>query len=235
MKAVRHEVRPTQQTDSHTCGYCAATSAYRYYGLDPQALELRTYLGTDHILPYNVPFRDQIEAWMGGTENTFSGTSPMDMFAVLYWDGFDVASATVGYPRYQNWLYDHLVNGDLAVAMMYSCLHWVLVTGMDDKGVWITDSCFTDDDFHDSGVKSCVYRLSHAEFAAEEHGVLMLRRNDDDPEVPKCREMGYSDFIREYARGLSFCAEILGKNIPRKLRNACHLLQKSKEESGLHV
>ena len=220
MKAIRHCVRPTRQTDSHTCGFCSANSAYRFYGLDPKDLELRKYLGTDHILPYNVPFRDQIEEWLGGTEFRLSGTSPMDMFAVLYWDGFYVASATAGYARYRDGLYDHLVNGDIAIAMMYSCYHWVLVVGMDDVGVWIADSYFTEAAFHEDGRDSRVYRLTHEQFAEEEHGVLLISRDDEDSEEPLLREMTYRDFVREYARGISFCGEVLGKNIPRMIRKA---------------
>ncbi|MCC5848950.1 MAG: hypothetical protein JJU29_12760 [Verrucomicrobia bacterium] len=220
---MKHKVPITRQTDNHTCGYCAACSAYRYYGLDPAALELRTYLGTDNILPYNVPFRDKIEAWMGGTDHALSGTSPMDLMAELYWDGFDVETATVGYARYRDWLHDHLRNGDLALSLMYSCLHWVVVCGMDAQGVWITDGYFTDSDFNGGGSRAHTYRLSHERFAEEEHGTFLISRDDDDGDF-LVRQMTNRDFIREYARGLSFIGEALGKNIPRVIRKRYALI-----------
>ncbi|MEX2382955.1 MAG: hypothetical protein WD490_11255 [Opitutales bacterium] len=208
-KSIKLKIVPDTQYEDHTCGLCAASAVYSFYGMDPEDYELRTYLGTDNILPYNFPGRDRIEAWMGGADNFFAGTLPPDMLAVLYWDGFSTRLLTNGYPRYRKRLHDHLQNGNPALAVVYGCLHWVVVTGIDDRGVWIADSL----SWEEFGNRRR-YRLPHEEFARDEHGLILVSR-DEQPGEHLVREMTYPAFAREYARGVAFGAAGLGRNVPR--------------------
>jgi len=223
-KAVKLKIRPDTQYEGHTCGLCAASAVYGFYGMDPEEYELRTYLGTNNILPYNFPARDRIEQWMGGADNFFAGTLPPDMLAVLYWDGFDTQTLATGYVRYRDRLHDHLENGEPALALLYGCFHWVVVTGMDEQGVWIADSI----GWQESWRGKPVYCLSHERFAAYEHGVILVSR-DDDQDERQIREMTYPAFAREYARGVAFGAAMLGRNVPRWLQTAMNSLVRRPE------
>ena len=209
MKSVKLKINPETQYEDHTCGLCAASAVYAHYGMDPEDYELRTYLGTDNILPYNFPARSRIEAWMGGPDNFFTGTLPPDMLAVLYWDGFDTETVVRSTPRTLDRLHDHLTNGDPALALMYGCCHWVVVTGMDDGGVWIADSILWDL----PGRRKQIYRLPYADFTRFQHGMILVSR-DDETDEGLIRDITYLDFAREYARGVAWAAAMFGKRIP---------------------
>ncbi len=211
MKTLKQSVTPLPQEENHTCGYCAAHAAYCYYGLNPEALELRTFLGTDHILPYNFPGRTRLENRLGGADNLFSGTWPMDMLAVLYWDGFDTEYVVKPYPAYHIRLRDHLENGDLALVILYDCYHWAVVSGLGPKGIQITDSIL----WGDSGRRRLTYWLEAETFALEEHGIILISRDENTG----IRNMTYPAFAREYARGVDFCAKIVGKTLGRKVKS----------------
>lgn len=214
---IRHKIRPTMQDEYHTCGFCAANSLYKYYGVDPEERLIRDYLGTDHLLPYRLPFREKIEELLGGMDSFWSGTSPMDLLAVLYWDGFDTSLRTGRYSSYRDELHTHLRNGDVAIAIMYSCYHWVVISGMDKKGVWVVDGMFTAKDMEPgSRSRSHTYHLSHEDYAEELHGTILVSRDHCAPE--EIREMSNADFAREYARGFSFSCLIAGKSIPKLIR-----------------
>jgi hypothetical protein len=213
MRYPKLKIPVTPQTEGHTCGFCAAHSIYRYYGLDPDARLIREYMGTDHLLPYKFPGRAKIEHWLGGVDHLLSGTSPMDMLAVMYWDGFDTEIHTGKFESYAERLLDHLTNGDPAIAMMYSCYHWVVISGLDKHGVWVVDGCFTGRDINeDSKSRSHTYRIPFDLFAEELHGMIFVSR--DVFEEDEMREMSTPDFIREYTRGVKFCAGVLGRKIP---------------------
>lgn len=225
MKSVKLNVKPQTQWEGHTCGLCAASAVYEYYGMDPEQLEIRRYLGTDHALPPCFPARESLEKWINGDTGRMTGTLPPDMLAVLYWDGFDTETIASPYHRHRDRLHDHLANGDPALAMLYSCWHWVVVTGMDDRGVWIADGILWDD----PGRKRRRYRLSHESYAVEEHGLILVSREDEEGER-RIREMTNADFAREYARGVAFSAGMLGRNIPRWL-----MLDRFLLKSGLEI
>lgn len=209
MNPIKLSVRPYVQEENHTCGLCAASALYEYYGMNPDAYELRTYLGTDNILPYNFPARDRIEKWMGGTDNFFAGTLPPDMLAVLYWDGFEAETVAGAYIKHRERLYNHLANGNLAMAILYGCWHWVLITGMDNRGVWIADGIKWDI----PGRRRHLYRIPHALFAEEERGLILVSR-DEDNQKTSTRTMTYMDFAREYARGCGWAAVMAGRQLP---------------------
>lgn len=210
-QSTKLKIRHTPQTEYHTCGYCAANSVYRYYGMDPDELQIRDYLGTDHILPYNFPGRKTVERWLGGADNLFSGTSPMDMLAVLYWDGLDTQMLTGEYRAYRDRLTTCLANGDPAIGLMYSCYHWVVISGINSKGVWVVDGMFVAQDIVGGKSRAHTYHVPHDQFGLECHGLLLLSREGERP-------MYNTDFAREYARGVGFCARILGSKIPQAIR-----------------
>jgi hypothetical protein len=209
MKAIKLPIKPDTQYEGHTCGLCAASAVYRYYDMDPEDYELRTYLGTDNILPYNFPARDRIEQWMGGSANMLSGTLPPDMLAVLYWDGFDTQTLSGYTPYVRERLHDHLANGDPALALAFECWHWVVVSGIDDRGLWVADSIMWDERWRSTPT----YRMSDARAAQYLHGLILLSR-DDEPDERLIREMTYLDFAREYLRGCAWSAAMGGRKIP---------------------
>lgn len=96
---------------------------------------------------------------------------------------------------------------------MYSCFHWVVISGIGPKGVRISDSFIWDDE----GREDMTYGLSHEDFAQEEHGLILVSRDDEDQEEWEIRDVTYGDYIREYRQGLGFCGGVLGKNVPRGL------------------
>jgi hypothetical protein len=188
------------------------SSVYKFYGLDPKRLQLRECLGTDHSLPCNFPGREAIQKRLPTLHNIANGTQPPDVFAVLYWFGFDTEARSSSYSRYRHALYEHLSSGHPALALIYNFQHWVVVSGMDEKGVWITDSNW-----------KRVFHMSHTHFAEVEDGIIMVRRERDAP----IRKITKMDFAREYARGATFSAGVIRKNIPR----ATNLLYKQTAET----
>lgn len=203
-------IQAEPQVDGHTCGYRSASSVYKYYGLSPKEMELRIYLGTDHLLPYTVPCRDQIEEWMGGVDHGLSGTSPMDMFATLWWDGFDLQVAKTNKERYTNELREHLSLGHPALCLMHNIFHWVVINGYDETGFWIVDSIKWTEDMWEGGPLRRKYRLPCDEFHSLQRGILMVWRQ----EQAQVRDMRRRDFLRLYWQGLQFTASAAGKAIP---------------------
>jgi len=66
---VNLRLKTFEQTENHTCGLCACSSLYRFYGFDLRSARLRARLGVDNLV---------------------KGTLPFDLFAVLHGDGFDL-------------------------------------------------------------------------------------------------------------------------------------------------
>lgn len=171
MKPVKLEMRVTRQNDGWGCGYCAAASVYRHYGLDPRRLGLRDRLGTDnHVLPYGAPFRDRLQALTDMLGLDLSGTLCPDMFAALAYDGFGIATA---FNDYSKPLRRHLRRGHPALALVDSLAHWVAVAGIDDEGVLILDGSGYGDP---SGRSRLRYRMRHCEFDDFCDGVALVRR-----------------------------------------------------------
>jgi hypothetical protein len=206
-KPIKLKIKPTIQDDGHSCGYCAAASIYRYYGLDPEELQLREYLGTDHALPYNFPARERIEAWLGGSDFMGSGTLPMDMLANLFWDGFDTTPLPGSYQTRLDRLADHLEGGEPALALAYSCWHWVVVSGISSRGVRITNG------LHWDRHARRTYTTPHDEFERDCHGLILVSLAEEEG-----RDMTYFDYAREYSRGIAFSAAMLGSKIPTGIR-----------------
>jgi ABC-type bacteriocin/lantibiotic exporter with double-glycine peptidase domain len=200
------------QTEDHTCGFCALSAIYKHYGLDPREYRLRELLGTDsHPLPYLMPFRDKLNAWMSAKNLDSKGTLPMDVFAVLHWHGF-VKDWKAPYEDGQKAaLRAHLKAGHPALALSRPLDHWVVITGIDDDGVWIADSSGHLDPRR-RGRKN--YRIKHEAAPGRFSGIILVKRH----KLARMREMTYLDFAREYADGTRFGAACLGIALPVWIR-----------------
>ena len=130
----------------------------------------------------------------------------MDLLAVLYWDGFDTAFRTGNYAGYRHDLRRHLAYGHPILALVADMTHWVVVAGMDDRGVLVLDSL----GYIDPEGYRHRFTMSHEEFAETVNGVLLVRRRYD----AEIRCMTLLDFTREYARGTVFSARCFKKGVP---------------------
>ncbi len=192
----RLEIRPVRQDDGYSCGLCAMQAIYDHYALDSS--DLATYLGTGNIpLPYIMPFRDEIESAILSVLPEFAdfrGTLPQDIMAVLRKDGF-TTSAVAGFDR--NAVRSNISAGHPVLALVRWC-HWIVISGIDDRGVWIADSM--------GGGK--VYHRSDEEFRNIITGLIILRRSRS-ARRKSFSEMSTMDFAWEYARATQHCAEML--------------------------
>ena len=207
------KIRPSPQWDGHTCGLRASSSIYKFYGLSPRTLRLRDRLGTDHALPFWFPKRETIEPWLGGVDALTAGTAPMDMFAVLYEDGFNFRVMRSGYRHCREALEAHIRRGHPALCLLYAYFHWVVVSGYDRDGVWIVDSIPNEDDSWSGYPWPRIYRLPHDLFATLEYGLVLVRRRKS----ARFRQTTHRDYIREYGKGLAFIARAAGRRLPRAL------------------
>lgn len=203
-----------QYPEGHTCGLCAMSAIYNYYKLNPKRCQLREFLGTDHSLPYNFPLRQQFTALLEkiGWNTNLNGTIPMDVFAVLYRHGFEKISKAGTYANYKSALRTHLKNGHPALALTRDMGHWVVVTGIDDSGLWILDSTYGYLDPDEQGRHR--YRIRHNTVNDSIGGMLLVARDTD----AEFREVTTADFLREYAYGSLFALACVGRAIPKWLK-----------------
>ena len=201
-------LRAVPQSDPHSCGFCSLSAIYKYYGLRPEEYRLRELLGTDTSLPYNTPLRDMLEGLLDKMGwDALKGTHPMDILAVLYWHGFDTDCKVGSYERYKPSLRTHLKSNHPVLALTNDMAHWVVITGMDDDGVWIADSSGYLDPT--SKNRHC-YRITHETTATLFKGLIFVKRGKRS----QIREMNNFDFAREYARGAGFGLGCLGAAVP---------------------
>ena len=144
----RLDITPVRQMDGNSCGFCAMGAVYNYYGVDKSGL--RGYLGTDaKFIPYNLPYKEKIEelitARIPGFKHT-NGTLPQDMMAVLFKDGFKTTTS-VKFDR--NAIGENIEGGHPVLALIGDFGHWIVISGIDDRGVWITDS-LSDKVYHET-------------------------------------------------------------------------------------
>lgn len=132
--------RVVKQTEDHTCGLCSMSAIYRYYQLSLKEFCLRERLGLDkEMLPMflrKLPPKLN-KKWR---EIDLKGTLPPDMFWVLQEDGFDMEWKIAAYESYRAELRRHLKSGHPALALACGYKHWVVVVGIDNKGLSIADS-----------------------------------------------------------------------------------------------
>ncbi len=192
----RLDIRPVRQDDGYSCGLCAMQAVYGHYGLETS--DLAVYLGTGNIpLPYIMPYREEIEWAIRSVlpeSADLRGTLPQDMMAVLRMDGF-TTSAMAGFDR--DAVRSNISAGHPVLALVRWC-HWIVISGIDDSGVWIADSM--------GGGK--VYHLTDEEFRDILTGLILLRRSRF-ARRKSFSEMSAMDFAWEYARATQHCAEML--------------------------
>lgn len=132
--------RVINQTEDYTCGLCSMSAVYRYYQFSPEKFSLRKRLGLDNeMLPRclrTLPPKLN-KKWR---EIDLKGTLPPDMFWVLHEDGFAMDWKIALYESYKVALRRHLKSGHPALALAEGFAHWVVVVGMDDKGLSVADS-----------------------------------------------------------------------------------------------
>lgn len=226
MLAVRVKgINVKRQDDGYSCGLCAMSTIYRFYGFSPSRMSLKERLGTEHALPY-FSFREKIEKSLPRKlidSELGLGTWPMDIFAVLYADGFEKKWMAGEYGAYQRALYKHLKSGHPALILSHDINHWMVVSGMDDKGVDIVDSGggYIDD----SKYARSRYRVSHEQFGKKVSGVILIKRKGKS----RVREMAKSDFMREYADGAVFgvmCSlKAAQSKVTKKIERLCKMLR----------
>ena len=192
----RLDISPIHQNDGFSCGLCAMQAVYGHYNLDTS--DLATYLGTGNIpLPYIMPYREEVASVILSVLPEFAdlrGTLPQDMMAVLRKDGF-TTSAVAGFDR--NALRRNLADGHPALALV-NWAHWLVVSGIDNRGVWIADSM--------GGGR--VYHKTDGEFRNILTGLVLLRRSRF-ARRRNFSEMSTMDFAWEYVRATQLCAEML--------------------------
>lgn len=208
-KSLKLPIRAAPQSDDCGCGHFALSAVYRYYGLSPRDLRLRTLLGTDHVTPYGLP--DGIRMQIAALMPAMKGTLPHDIFAVLYRHGFQTRIAPSDYSTFRRSLRINLLHGHPAVALVDGLAHWVVVSGINADGVWIVDSCSCEDE---NERLRHTYHLSDDEYQSRRTGEILVSRRKHAIERP----MTDADFAREYFRASQFCAQSLGSKAGSALR-----------------
>lgn len=204
-KSLELPIRAVPQSDDCGCGYCALSAVYRYYGLSPRDLRLRTLLGTDHVTPYGLP--DGIRMQIAALMPAMKGTLPHDIFAVLYRHGFQTRIAPSDYSTFRRSLRLNLLHGHPAIALVDGFGHWVVVSGIDSDGVWVVDSMLNESNRR-------IYRMSDDDYQGRRIGELLVSRRRN----AAVRPMTDADFAREYLRATRFCAQALGGKAGSVLR-----------------
>lgn len=121
---------PIPQFEDHTCGFLALAAAYRAYGLDPEAENLRFRLGVDRVAnPYDA-------------EST--GTLHPDLLRVIRQDRFAYTFLDPTNATSQQSLCEHLQQQQLALLLITrrenGNLHWVAADQCEDERFRIVDS-----------------------------------------------------------------------------------------------
>lgn len=205
-RKVKLRIRAVPQTDGCGCGFFALSAMYRYYGLSPSAMNLRARLGTDHFMPYGLPegFRTGVvKRWPG-----LKGTWPMDIFAVLYGDGFQTRKAPSDYSAFRRAVRQHLSKGHPALALVDGFGHWVVISGIEEGGLWIADSMIDEDE------DPAAQFVEDEEYKQRRNADLFVSRRKQ----AKVRDMTKAAFLREYIRGTQFVAPCVGKAVVTALR-----------------
>lgn len=118
-----------RQIEGHTCGYHAASTVYRAYGLDVGERRLRARLGVDN------------KSFLYDTSTT--GCLHPDLYRAMDQDGFDAVALDLDSPSDFDSLKSHLEAGGLALALIRrhdsGGLHWVVLGAIRDGAVSVLD------------------------------------------------------------------------------------------------
>lgn len=117
------------QVEGHTCGYHAASTVYKAYGLDVIERRLRARLGID-----NRSFL---------YDSTTTGCLHPDIYRAMDQDGFDAKALDLGSQSDADSLRSHLEAGGLALALIHrhdsGVMHWVVLSTVSGGDVSILD------------------------------------------------------------------------------------------------
>ena len=117
------------QAEPHTCGFHAASTVYKAYGLDVTERRLRARLGVDNR---SIVF-----------DSSTTGCLHPDMYRALNQDGFDVVPLDLDSPAHSANLKSHLEAGGLAMALIRrhdsGVMHWVVLGSVSDGAVNVLD------------------------------------------------------------------------------------------------
>ncbi|MEI7435991.1 MAG: hypothetical protein WCL16_04185 [bacterium] len=124
---------------------------------------------------------------------------------------FDFGFRTGRYANFTADIHHNLKTGHPVLALVPGLKHWVVITGMDQKGVWVADSIgYIDPDC----LGRLSFKISHREFGDQVCGVVLVTRRKG----ASIRGMTNTDFVREYIRGAKFGAGCLHKVVPPWLK-----------------
>ncbi|MFB3429613.1 MAG: cysteine peptidase family C39 domain-containing protein [Phycisphaerales bacterium] len=121
--------RLERQAEPHTCGYHAASTVYKAYGLDVGERRLRARLGVD-----NKSFL---------YDSTTTGCLHPDIYRAMNQDGFDVAALDLDSRSDSARLKSHLEAGGPALALIRrhdsGVMHWVVLGAISGSEVTVLD------------------------------------------------------------------------------------------------
>lgn len=202
-----------QQPDNFTCGLCACSSIYRFYGLDLRKARLRARLGVDTGTPYKTP--DWIARRVNECWPDLKGTWPFDIVAVLHGDGFDFSWKTGPFDADLKFLRLHLQKGHPALALFGGKLdHWIAIGGFEEGGIRVADSG------GDYAFKTARCRgmdkslIPYEKFASHAMGILLVEREKD----AEPREMGNLDFAKLYGEAGLFSGGLVISALAKQLK-----------------
>ncbi len=137
----RLAVRPKAQEDGHTCGACAMYAVMRYHQAGLSFADVRGILGTDHSLTL-FPGRRHLERLFEDRLEGLLGTLPVDIFFSLWACGFTSRVLPAGDQAFRLDLQMEIAEGRPLIAMIDTVYgpHWVVISGITPKGLWIADS-----------------------------------------------------------------------------------------------
>ena len=121
--------RLERQVEAHTCGYQAASTVYKAYGLDVSERRLRARLGVDN------------KSFLYDSSST--GCLHPDIYRAMDQDGFDAVALDLDSPSDAAGLKSHLEAGWLALALIHrhdsGVMHWVVLGAISGSEVSILD------------------------------------------------------------------------------------------------
>ena len=117
------------QVEGHTCGYHAASTVYKAYGLDVNERRLRARLGID-----NRSFL---------YDSTTTGCLHPDIYRAMDQDGFDAQALDLSSTSDSDTLKSHLEAGGLALALIHrhdsGVMHWVVLSTVSGSDMSVLD------------------------------------------------------------------------------------------------
>lgn len=174
--------RLERQAEPHTCGYHAASTVYKAYGLDVSQRRLRARLGVDS------------KSFLYDSSTT--GCLHPDIYRVMDQDGFDAVALNLDSTSDSASLKSHLETGGLALALIHrhdcGVMHWVVLGSISTGEVSILDPL-------DSEIQSAPYQEYWEKRLLS---VIKVQPRQSEPApLWKLHLRGVSDMISAFQRG----------------------------------